>query len=475
MLVGRMGSTVEDPARRTENGMATRVASLRSPADGLAARVALIDDAEVTLDLQYYEWDEDDVGFVLLDRLLAAADRGVGVRLLVDDLRLRRRTRRMASLCLHRHFEVRVFNPWTSRSSIVAEAVEFVRKFSRLDHRMHNKLMVSDRRRVIVGGRNIADAHYGLDRTCNLVDHDLYIDGPVAGDFGDVFETYWTSAPSSSAFSLDTKVSESDLDAERTLVRQQVTDRADAHPADAVDGAGWLDRVTSVSWLLTDESFQITYDIPGVRSGTERTQVIGALHEAIEGARHEVVAVAPFFVPSEIDVAWYGRLTERGVRARLLTNSLASNNGTISNSGLDRQRKAVVQAGVELYELRPDAAAKPEWELAPNAGRYLGLHVKLYTIDGEKVFLGSINLDPRSKFVNTEVGVLVDSSELAQLAMAGIEDLMAPANAWHVELDGDGRLTWRDDRGISHCQPARNVGQRAANWFYGLLPLNPYI
>jgi putative cardiolipin synthase len=453
----------------------TALAPIRRPFDALAARVALIDEASSRLDLQYYQWDSDNVGYLLLDRLIAAADRGVAVRLLIDDLKLRSRTRRAASLCLHPHIAVRFFNPWTRRSNMATEALEFVRRFSKLDRRMHNKLLVADGRRAIVGGRNIADAHYGLNKAFNLVDYDVLLTGAGASALADVFETYWTSPPAIPASALDSSVSKSDLDAARTLVNRQVSERAGALPPGLTTNPAWRDRVASDTLMVPEGALHITFDVPGPTSDTRPTQVISALHGAVAGARNELVVVTPFFVPNEMDVEFCGRLTDGGVRIRLLTNSLASNSGTISNSGLDRSRKAVVKAGVELYELRNDAADKAEWVTAPNVGGYLGLHAKLYTIDREQVFLGSVNLDPRSKAINTEIGMLVENAEFAREAAEDIERLMAPDNSWRVALDGDDRLTWTNDAETTHRQPARNVGQRIADKVFEILPIDRYI
>ena len=346
---------------RAEAVTATSLAPLRRPSDALAARLALIDEAHTRLDLQYYQWASDNVGYLLLDRLIAAADRGVAVRLLIDDLRFRSRTHRAASICVHPHIAVRLFNPWTRRSNMVTEAVEFVMQFSRLDRRMHNKLLVADGQHAIAGGRNIADPHYGLNKAFNLVDFDVLLRGAGVSRLQDVFEAYWNSPPATPASSLDSSVSKSDLDAVRTLVNEQVSKRGDAFPPDLTTNTAWRDRMAADSLVIPEDALHIAFDIPGPTSATRPTQVISALHAAVAGAREELVVVTPFFVPNEMDVGFYGSLVDRGVRIRLLTNSLASNSGTISNSGLDRSRKAVVKAGVELHELRADAADKPAW------------------------------------------------------------------------------------------------------------------
>jgi putative cardiolipin synthase len=340
---------------------------------------------------------------------------------------------------------------------------------------MHNKLLITDGERAIVGGRNIADAHYGLHPAYNLVDYDVLLTGPGVAGLHGVFESYWNSEPAVPASALDSSVSPSDLEAFQGLVAQQVAARADALPPDLTTNTAWRDRIASATLPVPDGTLHITSDIPGPTADTGPTQVIEALHEAVASAREELVVVAPFFVPSEMDVGFYGRLVDRGVRIRLLTNSLASNSGTISNSGLDRARKSVVQAGVELYELRADAAVKPAWETAPNVGGYLGLHAKVYTIDREKVFLGSVNLDPRSKFINTETGILVENADLAHRNADAIEELTTPANAWHVGIDRDGHLTWTDTTGTTRQQPARSVWQRIADRVFEILPIDRYI
>jgi len=451
------------------------VVPLRRPSDGLVARLALVDGAEETLDLQYYLWDSDAVGYLLLSRLIAAADRGVSVRLIGDDLKFRSRTRSIASLCLHPNMEVRVFNPFSKRSSAVAQGVEFIRRFARLDQRMHNKLLVADNERAIFGGRNIAAGHFGLDEDFNLVDYDLLLSGAEVPDLSNVFETYWDSPSTVSGAALDESVSAADLVATRALVAEEVAEGTPILATVLAEVGVWDSRVGSIGIPLDEGAFSVVSDTPEVSQNTQPAQVIEALRRAVDGAERDLVVATPFFVPSEKDVEWYQRIVDRGVRARILTNSLASNQGTISNSGLNKQRLAVVKAGVELRELRTDAATKPEWDTPPQVARYLGLHAKLYTIDRESVFLGSVNLDPRSKFVNTEMGVLIHNADLAEVTADAIVRLMTPDNAWQVEIGPDDRLRWRNDIETLHRQPARGTGQRLADAFYSLLPIRNYI
>ena len=453
----------------------SRVVPLRRPSDGLVARLALVDGAVGRLDLQYYLWVSDAVGYLLLSRLIAAADRGVSVRLVVDDLKLRSRTRSIASLCLHPNIEVRVFNPFRARSSAFAQGVEFIRRFATLDERMHNKLLIADYEHAIFGGRNIAAEHFGLGDDFNLVDYDLLLSGADLSDLSRIFEAYWQSPATVSGEALDESVAPSDLEATRALISEELKRRLPILATVLAEADTWHSRASAMAIPLDEGALSVVADAPQVSQDTRPVQVIEALRTAVDGAVQDLVVVAPFFVPSDKDVEWYQRIVGRGVRVRVLTNSLASNQGTISNSGLNKQRLAVVKTGVELRELRTDAAVKPDWETPPQVARYLGLHAKLYVIDRESLFLGSVNLDPRSKFVNTEMGVLIRSAELAKTTADAIVRVMSPDSAWQVEIGPDDLLRWRSDTKTLRRQPARGIGQRVTDTMYGLLPIRDYV
>jgi putative cardiolipin synthase len=435
----------------------------------------VIDAAERTLDLQYYLWDSDAVGYLILSRVLAAADRGVRVRLLVDDLNFRRRTRSIANLALHENLEIRVYNPWMHRSSSATQVFEFVRRFAKLDERMHNKLLIADGENAIVGGRNLATEHFGLAEKFNLVDFDILLAGTQVTALSNSFIAFWQSPSSRSGSAFRGATPESDLEARRAQIAERLDGWGPALSAVVAEEERWGDRLGRLKIPVGVDEVHVVADTPGTSVGSAPTEVIDALHSAVDDAQSDIVVATPFFVPSEVDVEWYQRLTKRGVRVRVLTNSLASNQGTISNSGLNKQRLSVVRAGVELHELRPDAAAKTHWEIPPESGRYLGLHAKVYVIDREAVFMGSVNLDPRSKYINTEVGVFVESSELSRGIADAVALLMTTDNAWEVEVGPDGRLRWRSDTGIRHRQPARSPAQRAADAIFSRLPISDYI
>jgi putative cardiolipin synthase len=340
---------------------------------------------------------------------------------------------------------------------------------------MHNKLLVADDKQAIFGGRNIAAEHFGLGEKFNLIDDDVLLSGPEVRGLSTVFEEYWNSPTSMPGTELDETVGDNDLAATRDFIAYELETRMPALSGVLNEQSAWPQRAASMTIPLEADALSVVADSPDFSRGDRPTQVIEMLHRAVNAAKRDLVVVTAFFVPDEIDIDWYRSLVDRGVRIRLLTNSLASNMGTISNSWLTKVRLPLVKAGVELHELRTDAAVKPDWEIPPRVARYLGLHAKMYAIDRERVFLGSVNLDPRSKKINTEIGALIDNPSLAGLAADAIERLMTPQNAWSVEIGPDDQLQWRSDRGTLRRQPARNSGQRLADTAFGLMPIRPYI
>jgi putative cardiolipin synthase len=340
---------------------------------------------------------------------------------------------------------------------------------------MHNKLLVADDKHAIFGGRNIAAEHFGLGDKFNLVDDDVLLSGSEVPGLSTVFEEYWNSPTSMPGAELNEKVGDHDLAATRDFIAHELNTRMPALSGVLNEESAWPQRAASMTIPLQTDALDIVADSPGFSHGDRPTQVIEMLHRAVNAAERDLVVITAFFVPDEIDVDWYRSLVDRGVRIRLLTNSLASNMGTISNSWLTKVRLPLVKAGVELYELRTDATAKPDWEIPPRVARYLGLHAKMYAIDQERVFLGSLNLDPRSKKINTEIGALINNPALAGEIADAIERLMTPQNAWSVEIGPNDQLEWRSDRGTLRRQPARNGGQRLADAVFGLAPIRPYI
>jgi len=451
------------------------IVPLARPVDALLARLALINAARSTIDAQYYQWNSDAIGYLFLSRLIEAADRGVTVRLLVDDMKLRTRSKTIASLCLHPNLDIKVFNPWIRRSGAGMYAFEFLRRFKKLDHRMHNKLAVADGKHAIFGGRNIGADHFGVGDSVNLVDFDVIMTGGSVSDLSAVFESYWASSNAVHGSTLHGTVTSTDLAAARNMIAKELQAGEPILGSSLESESRWSREHTLERIETDDNAIMVISDSPDVTSDTGPTEVIGSLRRLRDSATEDLVIVTPFLVPSDDDIDAYRKAVARGVRIRLLTNSLASNPGTVSNSGFKRSRTALIQAGVELHELDFHAKVKPAWETPPNTGRYLGLHTKLFIVDRKSVVLGSVNLDPRSKFVNTEMGVRVQNPEFAQYASDHAVSLMAPENSWRVEIEPSGGLRWSNDQEVLRRQPARGFGQRMVDWILGLLPIRNYI
>ena len=468
-----MTSSDAEPAGTPGNGPGPSLVPLIAPIDGLCARLYLIDRAVETIDMQYYEWDSDAVGLLVLDRVVAAADRDVRVRLLVDDLKLWKSTKRIKSLCRHPNIDIRVFNPWATRSGLAAIAYEGMRRFGRLDHRMHNKLLLTDGRRAVFGGRNLAESYFGLSDAYNLIDFDVLADAEPLSRLTAEFDRYWDA---------DAAVDGSTLRGPAPLsvaeARSSVSRDLDSHASRL---AGVLEHEAPFAATLEDrviplerEHLTVVTDTPSVGSASP-SQVHHALRDLVEGAADDVIAITAFFDPTSDDIAWYRSLVESGVRVRLLTNSLATNPGTASNAGLKKMRRALVDAGLELHELKPHPATQPEWETPPVSGRYLGIHAKIYVVDRQRTLIGSTNLDPRSKHINTEIGVILSHAGFAEQMAEGIEDLMKPENAWRVITDDGSGVRWQADGEILTRQPARGLGQRLADGALGFLPIDRYL
>ncbi len=468
-----MTSSGADTPDTSRNARGPSLVPLIAPIDGLCARLHLIDRADETLDMQYYEWDADAVGLLVMNRVIAAADRGVRVRLLIDDLKLWKSTRRIKSLCGHPNIDVRVFNPWASRSGAAAIVYEGLRRFGRLDHRMHNKLLLVDGRRAVFGGRNLAEPYFGLSDSYNLIDFDVLADAEPLTRLTEEFERYWRADTAVDASTLRGPAATSVPDV-RSGVSEDLAHHAvrlsEVLAREGPFAASLDERVIP----LDRDDITVVTDSPKVGS-VSPSQVHHALRALVEGATHEVVAITAFFDPTADDIAWYGSVVDSGVRLRLLTNSLATNPGTASNAGLKKVRRSLVDVGFELHELKPHPAAQSHWETPPVSGRYLGIHAKIYVVDRQRTLIGSTNLDPRSKHINTEIGVVLSHTGFAEQMAAGIERLMEPQNAWRVSAGDGSGVTWESQDEVLTRQPARGFGQRLTDGVLRLLPIDRYL
>lgn len=448
--------------------------------EALRWRLALIDSAQHSLDLQYYVWWGDESGSLLMSRVVAAADRGVRVRLVVDDLTTNEIVEALeerltdtgaATLDAHPNIQVRLFNPWRHRS-FLGQVLESIQHLDRVNQRMHNKLMIADNRAVILGGRNIGNEYFGLEPEFGFRDIDILGLGPVARQSSEVFDRFWNSDRVLPAGRLDETATSGDLAATFAAI-----DRRLAHSRRlqrfAVTRQDWRDALHSLVRDMHNGSSRVLADAPG------DDDVIHLMPQAIrallEGAERDVVISNAYIVPDRQAIDWLRGQTARGVRYRILTNSLASHDVPAVNAHYKPWRRDLVEAGVELYETRPHAAVQPRAvDTPPVAARFMGLHAKAMVIDGARTFIGSMNFDPRSWELNSELGVVVESAGLAAALLAVVERDMRPENAWRVTLDEDGEMVWISGEEVLHRQPARHFWQRIEDLLLGLLPKEIY-
>jgi putative cardiolipin synthase len=408
------------------------------------SRITMTELAQKTLDLQYFIWDADATGRILAERLIRAADRGVRVRILVDDLNLGDRDRGIAALDAHPNIEVRIFNPFADRSW---KLLGFLTDFNRVNHRMHNKLFVMDNAVAIIGGRNIGGSYFGVHQEANFRDMDVIAGGPVVREASGVFDHFWNGDWAVPITALvDRSATEADLRAMAETVHELIAKEPYPYPLDA-DVAALESELRNIFDSFIWARGRMVFDDPNEINEYGRTvTMMPAFGRRIDLLESELLIEVPYFVVREQGLAAVARLRDRGVRIRVLTNSLASNDVLTAHAGHARHREELVAAGVELYELRSDPAVKKRAIHSTGSARS-SLHCKAIVFDRKDLFIGSLNLDPRSADINTEAGLYIESPELATQLIAYMDEGVLPQNSYRVLLDADGNLYWVTETG----------------------------
>ena len=440
--------------------------------DAFAARVRLADVAERSLDVQYYIWQNDLTGTLLLGALRRAADRGVRIRLLLDDNGTRGLDDVIRTLVAHRNIEVRLFNPFATRGWRVLESVlEFVR----LNRRMHNKSFTADNQVTIVGGRNVGDAYFGAEVGLLFVDLDVLAIGPVVADVSRDFDGYWAS--------------ESSYPAERLVapappqLKEAVTveaDRIEQSPeaaayAEAVAREPLVrkmaERDITFEWATT----RLVSDDPAKGRGAagDDTFMWARLQHVMKPPTTELAVVSAYFVPGEAGVRYLAGLARSGVKVTVVTNSLEATDVAAVHSGYAKWRPSMLAAGVELWETKRSGAAA---SVQPRSGGSSGssLHAKTFEVDRAQVFIGSFNVDPRSRRLNTELGFVIDSPSMATDLSEALPARLAE-RAYRLRLSPEGSIQWierLEGRELVHdIEPGTTFWQRFGVGVLSLLPI----
>ncbi|MHB1142364.1 MAG: phospholipase D family protein [Sulfuricaulis sp.] len=419
---------------------------LASGMEAFTLRASLAESAERTLDLQYYIVQADATTQLLLYRVLRAAHRGVRVRLLIDDLYALGKDFDLATFSAYTNIEVRVFNPFLRRGGWgLSQLLEFLGDSTRLNRRMHNKLWVADNAGAIVGGRNLGDEYFDAHGEVNFADLDILAAGPVVRDISRSFDDYWNSewAVPIEAFVTVPPGAEQlaafERDLEARLERFRDTDYARA-----LRETRFGFRLRSGQLPLIPANASALYDPPAKISGAEaapRQVFASRLRPIVDAAQREVILISPYFIPSEEGIAVLSTLARRGVRVRILTNSLASTDYIpLAYAGYARRRARLLAAGLELYEMHPEPRdATGSGRPGASSGAYL--HTKAIVVDRRHVVIGSMNLDPRSRRDNTEVAMLLESAEFGARLGALFEEAVRPTRAFRVTLAVPGEET----------------------------------
>ena len=439
--------------------------------DAFGARLALMDRAERSIDAQYFLMKPDKAGLVFSGKLMEAADRGVRVRFLLDDIFTTVDDRVLIILDQHPNIELRIFNP-ISRKGLYY--FNYLGNFSIANRRMHNKSFTVDNQLAIVGGRNIAEEYFQLQTKDEFIDFDMLSAGPIVKDISASFDTYWNHELAIPMEAFSSKYDDDALDKMRSRLKQAMQKSGESVYARAINTElmrafyqGSLRPYFADARVIIDDPQKLLEKV-----SQDQKIVATEIAYALSNAKKEIIIFTPYFIPGEKGVDLIKQITARGVRIVLVTNSLATNNHTSVHSAYSSYRKPVLKAGVELWEARANAA-KLTLDDGTTEFEQLTLHTKGILIDRRYTFVGSLNLDPRSIDINTEMGVMIDSRDLAgMLAERSLQRI--PEMAYKLELDDKNRITWHaiidGQQVVETKEPLTTGWRRFKAWFLKIVP-----
>ena len=424
----------------------TGVYVLEDGGNALVTRGWLSEYAEQTIDIQYFIFSPDNVGLIACDYLVRAADRGVKVRLLVDDIMVEAGVHEILTLDSHENIDIKIYNPGVNLGkNIYDKLTKFSTEFRSANQRMHNKTFIVDQKVVITGGRNIADEYFDYDHIYNFRDRDVLLIGQAVSTVHHSFETFWNNPLSVPVKKLVSEKDTNDIDSTRfdrlhqyacnpenfwPQVRIKIQELPKAFQHIQKSGAlVWVDSVYFIS------------DVPGKNDGKKGLSGSGvctdALISLIKKAKYSIDIQSPYLITTDIGQTLFREAVKRGVKVRVLTNSLASTDNLEAFSGYQRDRNKLLKTGIEIYEFKPDAEERRKVMTGAlqekiNFTPIFGLHAKTMVIDRKTTIIGTFNLDPRSANLNTECVAIIHSKEITQGVLKGIEEEFKSANSWQT-------------------------------------------
>ncbi len=460
-----------------DNGQSA-FALLNTGRDAFLVRAALIEAAGESIDAQYYIWNNDATGRYLAGRLVAAADRGVQVRLLLDDVNVAGQESLFAAIDTHPNIEVRIFNPVRARNGI-GRLFSQVANFDRVNRRMHNKSFVVDGQVGITGGRNIGDEYFDEHPQKNARDRDVMVLGPLIDEMSASFLAYWGNEW---AYPVARLYQGPEGEAARTLARlnEETTGPLSLHadpprerPAAQALLEQWFSGMTQAPAELV---FDPPPENPEAPADTPKPTA-KALYRLAQSAQSEILIESAYLILTDEQLEASGGFGNPDLSVRALTNSLVTNDLITNHSGYARWREEMLKQGMELYELRPDAPACRRWVAEDTACQQGGvtLHSKAVVFDRETLFIGSFNVNLRSIYLNGETILIVHSPEMAQTVADDIRYAMAPENSWQVSLDENNDLIWQSGEERYDHEPQVGLWTRMKSRFLSWLPIAKYL
>ena len=453
--------------------------------DAFVARMATLQLAEKSIDVQYYIWHADIIGSYLFDSMLSAADRGVRVRILLDDMPIDKETQSILyAMDQHENIEVRLYNPFASRGF---HLLDFLFSGPRINRRMHNKSFTVDNQVTIVGGRNIGNEYFSADEESNFADIDVLSVGPVVEDVTKQFDVYWNSDVVYPVKAFDhNQANAEDLGQLRGKFADFIkTNENSKYALDIRDTDMYKHINDSSTWSPYQENtysgkLQVIYDDPEKGLGKSEDEIvflISLMKPYLEDVTISFELVSPYFVPGKDGVQYLAGLVEKGIKVRVLTNSLSSTDGIMAQSGYSRHRRRLLEGGVEIYELKADSKTKASRSLRRSGKAKSGLHAKTYIFDRESIFIGSFNFDQRSANINSEVGIVYEIPEMAELIGTSVFEKSLREHTFRVELSdtNPGKIEWveyKDGVEMRHSKDPYTSGWRRFNEsIFSILPI----
>jgi putative cardiolipin synthase len=449
--------------------------------DAFLTRMALLSVAERSVDVQYFIWKADIIGKLLMHKMLEIADKGVRVRLLLDDLTLDTKTKSILfAMDHHENIDVRIYNPFSSSGYKAPAALTDT---ARINRRMHNKSFTVDSQYTIVGGRNIEENYFSANVRSNYADLDIVSVGPVVTEVNTQFDIYFNSPLAIPGYVFDDHQSYKNSLAQ---VKKELSDYVNSiqesdYANDLKNSALYQNIINGLSGrdenLIYQGKAHVIYDNPDKtlgKSELETTYMISMLRPHVDKIDNSLELISPYFVPGDEGTKYLTSLVKKGIKVRVITNSLASTDGIMAQSGYARQRYDLLKGGIELYELKPKAKSKASRSLSRSAEAKSALHAKTYIFDRKEVYIGSFNFDPRSAQINTELGIICEIPAMAEYIAAGLFDINIKDFAYKVILEDDD-VIWlesEDGQTIRHSsQPETSAWRRFNLSLYSILPI----